>query len=88
MHLDLETPIKMSGNKLIVKGSRLFHGPSIIMNDNLLDSLKSPCDLEDNEEIGGTYEIEYLGNREFRINNIGYDYLKDYENRNACNTVK
>lgn len=77
--------LSLENNKLIIKGSRLWHGPSIKMED---ESYKSPCELPDNEIIEGTYEIKYLGNKKFKITNTNYDYLKNYEFRTLCNTVK
>lgn len=85
MKLNPDKPITSNDNKIIASGTRLWHGPSIRVN---IGEYKSPCELPDNEVIEGTYELEYLGNKRFQITNTSYNYLKEYEWRTECNTVK
>ena len=63
-----ENSITFNSNKIIIKGTRLSHGPSLIYGDKYIDPLCNndktlkENDISDDLVVEATYEIEYLGN--------------------------
>ena len=87
---DVENAIEITKEGIILKGTRITHGPSIATYyyDNSLsmeDYYIGKCDIYNkyvDENIYGTYEIKYLGDNKFsEIKNLDYTKLKDSDIR-------
>ncbi len=68
---------KIENNKIIVNGTRLSNGSSLVVDDNS-ENIDTCANKEKyyNEVVEGTYEIEYIGDKEFsKIKNTSYKTL-------------
>ncbi|MBQ7141231.1 MAG: hypothetical protein IJO32_06995 [Bacilli bacterium] len=77
---------KIIGNKIIIEGTRLSHGPSIVISEKeYIELYNNNCLQYENEVVYGKYEIEYLGNNKFsETKNVGYTLLKDIGYYSQC----
>lgn len=86
----LESLISVEKNVIKIEGTRLTHGPCLIL-DNPEENIDfcdgtygiTICESNNyekykNEVVKGTYEIEYLGNNQFsEIKNTGYSTYQE-----------
>ncbi len=83
--IDDEGLYKIKDNSILLNGSRINHGPSIIINDDLVDICPNK-DKYKNEIVYGEYKIEYLGNNKFsKIKTIKTTKLSETDILDHCN---
>ena len=76
-HTVIKENIKIKKNKLIVTTSRIVNGFDVLVNGHF----KPVCDLEYDEPINFTYEIDHLKNDAIKISEQNLNnYLKEGQN--------
>ena len=79
-HTVIKENIKIKKNKLIVTTSRIVNGFDVLVNGHF----KPVCDLEYDEPINFTYEIDHLKNDAIKISEQNLNnYLKELKNEGS-----